>query len=133
MLGIVDLDYQRADRLQDALDQHGIASFVVNTVSDQGSASLIIAADSLIVAASLVGDVLSQRHHKLGHGAESDEQVDIVVPFIDFYGGPYQVVMRSSVGNWRPDWRLFRARLSLEAGASLTTTPAQNSEIKLAS
>jgi len=132
MLGIVDLDFQRSDRLQDALDRHGIVAFVVNTASDHGSRSLITAAESLIVATSLLGEVLSLRC-ELGEGSRSDEDGDIVMPFTDFAGCPYQVVVRTSVGNWRPDWRLFRARLGLEPGPTLCSTPAHSLELKLAS
>lgn len=132
MIGIVDHDYQRSDLLQDALARHGFVSFVVNVTSDDGSRSLIRAADMLVVAAELLSAVLLVRQD-LKCGVDAADDADVAVPFSEFSGATYHVVMRSSVGRSRPDWQLFTAGFALETKYPSLSRAPQSSEFRLAS
>ena len=130
MLGIVDSDFIRSDKLQDMLAQYSFASFVVNEAGDAGSRSLINAADMLIVETDLLPVVLSLRR-EFRSELRSTDDLDIAVPFSDSPGAGYYVVMRPSVMRGRPDLRLFTVQLGFEPEAPNFAGQPRFTEFKL--
>jgi hypothetical protein len=131
MLGIVDADFSRSDKLQDMLAQYRFASFVVNATGDAGSRSLINAADMLIVETNLLPVVLSLRR-EFRNELNSTDDLDIAVAFSESPGARYYVVMRPSVMKGRPDWRLFTVQLGFEPEAPNFAGQPRFPELKLA-
>lgn len=131
MLGIVDSDFRRSDKLQDVLYQYSFAAFVVNATDDAGSRSLINAADMLIVETDLLPVVLSLRREFRSYLSSTDD-LEIAVPFSESSGARYYVVMRPSVKKGRLDWRLFTVQLGFELEAPNFAGQSRFPELKLA-
>lgn len=131
MLGIVDSDFIRSDKIQDILAKYSFASFIVNATGDAGSRSLINAADMLIVETNLIPVVLSLRR-EFRSELRSTDDLDISVPFGESSGAGYYVVMRPSVMRGRPDWRLFTVQLGFEPEAQNFAGQPRFPELKLA-